>query len=197
MQQMPPYILQVSQGGTPTVPKLAGTRPRCRHFADRSPRARPHFLRRVLVGPPRRRRPALRAAELSCIARHNLSSAARNSRPALSPSKGRSAHPTGAPVDRPPQAVFAVQHSQFLLCGGCTATRRYFTVAAGSCVRVAFLAPGAPRADPSASGEIPSATGLRLDLCSCVVQQTSSSRVLNGAPSRKDASPSLRSSLSE
>jgi hypothetical protein len=34
-----------------------------------------------------------------------------------------------------------------LLCGGCRATRRCFTVAAGNNVRVAFLAAGAPRAD--------------------------------------------------
>jgi len=55
----------------------------------------------------------------------------------------------GAPQQTVPinQAVFAIERSQFLLCRGCTATRRCFTVAAGNNVRVAFLAAGAPRAD--------------------------------------------------
>jgi len=59
------------------------------------------------------------------------------------PAWSHCAFPATVSVNRP---VFAIVRRQFLPCGGCTATRGYFTVAAGSCVRVAFLASGASRA---------------------------------------------------
>ena len=78
-----------------------------------------------------RRRPVPRAAEPSRIARHNLFQ--RGSEPPNNDAR------QSASLCHRPQSV--------LLCGGCTATRRCFTVAAGNNVRVAFLAAGAPRAD--------------------------------------------------
>jgi hypothetical protein len=52
---------------------------------------------------------------------------------------------------RCPKAVFAIPRSQFLHCDGCTAWRRYFTVAAAAAAGP-IPAPGALRANPSAGG---------------------------------------------
>jgi len=134
--------------------------PPCRNWLGLDPaavtlliaaRARPHFLRRLLD----RRSPSSSRSTCCRTLAHCPSQSLQRS----------SEQPTGAHLEgRTPRngACRSAPHRRSLpsstvsFCfAGCTATRRYFTVAAGNCVRVAFLGPGAPRTDPSASGADP------------------------------------------
>jgi hypothetical protein len=130
---------------------------------------------------------AFRASDLSC--------AGKGSRAAPCTLRGRPAQTRfTVPSISSPQAVSAIERRRFFALSW---QHSHVSIIYSRCRRLcagSLQAPGAPRAHPPV-GQIRSATGLRLDLCSCVVQQTSSSRFLNAAPLRKDASPSSRSSL--
>jgi hypothetical protein len=155
----------------------------------------PRHLERSVGPTAARRRPALRAAKLRAFRASDLSCAGKGSRAASYTLRGRPAQTRfTVPSISSPQAVSAIERRRFFALSW---LHSHVSILYSRCRRLcpgSLLAPGAPRAHPPV-GQIRSATGLRLDLCSCVVQQTSSSRFLNAAPLRKDASPSSRSSL--